>query len=62
MGDSRIRNLYEFFEFTMEGKYTAFDPHTKKPHHNLNVTYQNLNFKMDFLWAPQTETGNQYVL
>ncbi len=58
MGDSRIRNLYEYFQLKMDG---SMSPSIEKPHHNLNGTYQNFNFKIDFLWAPQTETGNQYV-
>jgi hypothetical protein len=56
MGDSRVRNLYEHFKFMLEGSYGTS---TEKPHYNINSTYQDLNFKLDFLWGPQTETGNQ---
>jgi hypothetical protein len=56
MGDSRIRNLYEYLEFMMEDNFTTWD---LKPHHNLNVSYPELNLKLDFLWGPQTDTGNQ---
>lgn len=58
MGDSRVRNLFEFFEFMMEGNFT---PWAVKPHRNLNATYPEHNFQLDFLWGPQTETGNQEV-
>ena len=58
MGDSRVRNLYEFFEFMVEGNFT---PWAQKPHRNLNRTYHDLNFNLTFLWGPQTETGNQEV-
>jgi hypothetical protein len=58
MGDSRVRNLYEYFEFLMEGNFT---PWAVKPHHNLNISYPESNFKVDFLWGPQMETGNPKV-
>jgi hypothetical protein len=58
MGDSRVRNHYEYFEFLMEGHFT---PWAVKPHHNLNISYPESNFKIDFLWGPQMNTGNQKV-
>jgi hypothetical protein len=36
MGDSRVRNLYEFFEFMVEGNFT---PWAVKPHRNLYISY-----------------------
>jgi hypothetical protein len=58
LGDSRIRNIYEYFVFMIEGQFT---PLIAKPHHNLNMLYPESNFKVDFLWGPQMETGNQKV-
>ncbi len=58
MGDSRVRNLYEFFEFMVEGNFTPWEI---KPHRSLNITYDDFKFNLTFLWAPQTETGNQEV-
>ena len=58
MGDSRIRNLYEFFQFMLEGSFT---PWVEKPHRNLNMSFENYSFNLNFLWGPQTETGNQEV-
>jgi hypothetical protein len=58
MGDSRMHNLYEYFEFLLEGNFTPWE---EKPHHNLNIFYPEYNFKMDFLWGPQMETSNQKV-
>ena len=56
MGDSRIRNLYEHLKFMMEGRYGTSG---EKPHYNINSTYPDQHIKLDFLWGPQTETGNQ---
>jgi len=56
MGDSRVRNLFEYFQEMMKGNFT---PWAEKPHRNINATYPEFNFQVDFLWAPQTETGNQ---
>ena len=56
MGDSRVRNLFEYFQFMVLGNFT---PWAVKPHRNLNATYLDFNFQVDFLWGPQTETGNQ---
>ena len=58
MGDSRVRNLYEYFELIMKGSFT---PWAEKPHRNLESKYPNFNAKVNFLWAPQMETGNQDV-
>ena len=58
MGDSRVRNLYEFFEFMLKGSFT---PWAVKPHRNLESDYPDFNVNIDFLWGPQMETGNQDV-
>ena len=58
MGDSRVRNLYEFFEFMFKGSFT---PWAEKPHRNLESKYPDFNVNIDFLWGPQMETGNQEV-
>jgi hypothetical protein len=56
VGDSRVRNIFEFSESLIEGKFTTWD---EKPHHNIRNVYDEINFTMDFLWGPQTDYGNQ---
>ena len=58
MGDSRVRNLYEYFQQMLQGNFTAW---AEKPHRDLDASYPDFNFQVDFLWGPQTETGNQDV-
>jgi hypothetical protein len=59
MGDSRVRNLYQYFEFLNSQECYSCN---MKLHYNRNLTFENINFKIDFIWGPQTETGSQYVL
>lgn len=56
MGDSRVRNIFEFSEGLIGGKVTTWD---EKPHHNIHNVYEDINFLLDFLWGPQTDYGNQ---
>ena len=56
MGDSRIRNIFEYFQEMFLGHFTQW---SDKPHRNLQANFSEFNFKVDFLWGPQTETGNQ---
>ncbi len=56
MGDSRIRNIYSYFEFMYSNKCDSCD---RNIHVSQNLTFQKDNFKIDFIWGPQTETGNQ---
>jgi hypothetical protein len=57
MGDSRIRNIFEFFENLIKGQKVS----KSKPHYNIHNVYENISFKMDFIWEPQTDFGNQCV-
>jgi hypothetical protein len=52
VGDSRIRNLFEYFVFLHEGR-SGWS--SKKAHHNLLKVYKESNLKMDFLWGNQME-------
>ena len=56
MGDSRTRNIFDYFEQMVWGNFT---PWVEKPHCNIRSHFSDFNFKVDFLWGPQTETGNQ---
>ena len=56
MGDSRVRNQYEYFQAILGGYVTTWG---EKPHHNLQSNFSEYNFKLNFLWGPQLETGKQ---
>ena len=56
MGDSRIRNQYEYFQAILGGQVTTWG---EKPHHSLQSNFSEYNFKLVFLWGPQMETGKQ---
>ena len=51
-----MRNLYEYFETMFDGHFT---PWWETPHDHVNITYQPFNIKVDYIWGPQMETGNQ---
>ena len=55
-GDSRARNLYEYFDSMLEG---TFAPWKTKPHNSINRMDPKYNLKIDFIWGPQLETGDQ---
>ena len=56
MGDSRTRSLVDFFEAVFDQNWLQIEI---KPHYDFNKTFQDLNAQLDFIWAPQTELGNQ---
>jgi hypothetical protein len=57
MGDSRIRNIFEYFEYMIIGEKVT----QNRPHYNLQHVFADVNLKLDFLWTPLTEYGNQEV-
>ena len=56
VGDSRTRSLVDFFEAFFNQSWLWEEI---KPHHDFNATFQDMNAQLDFIWAPQTELGNQ---